>query len=76
MSHKAETTIDDDSSIVEKILARSPPTKRSKDLKIKSLKFWCTACTHSFEIFKKNNKGELIEQQICPHMIYKSAVIE
>lgn len=32
---------------------------------------YCTMCTSNFKAFKKNNIGELIEQQLCPHTIYK-----
>ena len=35
-----------------------------------SIQFWCTACTHAYQIFKKK-KGELIEQTICQHMVFK-----
>ena len=35
-----------------------------------SLVFWCVVCTMKHEIFKKK-KGNLVEQSICQHMVFK-----
>jgi len=37
-----------------------------------TIQIWCLACEQNWIVSKKNDKGEFIEQQICPHSILKS----
>lgn len=37
---------------------------------------YCVVCTDTFYISRKNDKGELVEIQVCPHLIFKDAKIK
>lgn len=43
---------------------------------VKEIIIWCVSCTQNFTMSKKNNKGELIEQQVCPHTILKKVLLK
>lgn len=47
---------------VSKVVERPP---------IDKIEIWCTACSANYSANKKDNKGELTEQQLCPHTILK-----
>lgn len=38
-------------------------------LKVKEVTFFCTACTQKFTVNKKDENGNIIKQQVCPHII-------
>jgi hypothetical protein len=53
------------SKVVEK-------NKQRPKCKINNLTFWCVGCTQAYSIHLKDDNGKLAEQQICPHMTFKS----
>ena len=62
---------------VRDILASQKTEKKPKvKPTVKGIIIWCTACTKNYTVFKKNNKGELIEQQVCPHTILKKVLLK
>ena len=40
---------------------------------VQNVKVFCTACDQAFLAIKKDNIGHLIEQQLCPHIIFREA---
>ena len=36
---------------------------------VQSVEIYCTACTKRFILRKKDDKGILVRQQVCPHTI-------
>ena len=55
------------------VKSQKKPTKKPF---IKSFIIWCTACGSNYTVDRKNDKGELIEQQICPHAILKKVLLK
>ncbi len=49
---------------ISKVIDRPP---------VQSMTVFCTACTATFTAIKKDNIGHLIEQQLCPHIIFREA---
>jgi len=37
--------------------------------KIKEIIIFCTSCTQKFKVDKKDENGNIIKQQVCPHTI-------
>lgn len=76
INRQPEFEITTDPSVKTKILESVSKVveknKKKKKCKINKLHFWCTACTHTYEINLKDENGKLKEQQICPHMTFKS----
>ncbi len=56
----------------QKIEKEKPKTKPV----VKSIIIWCVSCTQNFTVIKKNNKGELIRQQVCPHTIFEKVLLK
>jgi len=63
---------------VKDILAAQKREKEKPKTKptVKSIIIWCVSCTQNFTINKKNNKGEMVEQQVCPHTILKKVLLK
>ena len=43
--------------------------KTKSKLKVKEIILFCTACTQIFRVNKKDENGNIIKQQVCPHTI-------
>ena len=70
-----------DSEIPEQVKQILASQEREKDKPkrkpaVKEIIIWCVSCTQNFTMSKKNNKGELIEQQVCPHTILKKVLLK
>ena len=48
--------------------------KEKKEKKLKSIIIYCTPCTRSYTILKKNEKGDIAEQQVCPHTVFRQVL--
>jgi hypothetical protein len=45
--------------------------KKEKTPIVDRIHVFCVPCTQSYFISRKDDKGDLIEIQICPHLIFK-----
>lgn len=59
-------------------ILKTQKTKRQPNRKplIKSIIIWCTVCGSNYTVIKKDNKGVLIEQGICPHAVFKKVFLK
>tara|TARA_R110002167_G_scaffold133362_3_gene318401 strand:+ start:174 stop:446 length:273 start_codon:yes stop_codon:yes gene_type:complete len=58
--------------ILESVTKTVQKNKKKIKCKLNNLSFWCVGCTQSYSIHLKDDNGKLAEQQICPHMTFKS----
>ena len=56
----------------QKLEKEKPKTKPA----VKEIIIWCVSCNQNFTVLKKDNKGVLIKQQVCPHTIFQKVLLK
>jgi len=60
---------------LEKNISKALKKQKSR-ASVKSIILYCVPCTRSYTIITKDDKGEMIEQQVCQHTIFKKVLIK
>lgn len=72
IDHMRKKITEESVKVLESVSKVVEPAHIRRVRSINKLKFWCTACTATYEIHLKNLDGTFMQhQQICPHMTLK-----
>lgn len=51
-------------------------SKQTKKASVKSVILYCIPCSKNYSILKKDDKGELVKQQVCQHITFQKVLIK
>ena len=51
-------------------------SKQKSRASVKAIIFYCVPCSRSYTAIRKNEKGEMVEQQVCQHTTLKKVLIK
>jgi len=50
--------------------------KQKRKASVKSIILYCIPCSKNYSVIRKDDKGELVKQQICQHITFQKVLIK
>lgn len=51
-------------------------SKQTKKASVKSIILYCIPCSKNYSVIRKDDKGELMKQQVCQHITFQKVLIK
>ncbi len=51
-------------------------SKQTKKASVKSIIIYCVPCSKNYSVIRKDDKGELVKQQVCQHITFQKVLIK
>ena len=50
--------------------------KQKRKASVKSIIIYCVPCSKNYSVIRKDDKGELVKQQVCQHITFQKVLIK